>query len=122
MKIILYFIQSLIVYIFFLISKIIGLKLSRLLFSYIFKQFGSIFRSKKIIFKNLEIINSNISTDEKKRYLKKCGQITENFLSNMSSKRFKKKSNTLKLKIKNFFDFKSKKACNFISAILQIMN
>ena len=103
MKIILYFIQSLIVYIFFLISKIIGLKLSRLLFSYIFKQFGSIFRSKKIIFNNLEIINSNIYTDEKKRYLKKCGQITEKLLSNMLIlKDLKKNQNTLKLKIKKF--------------------
>ena len=35
MKKIIYFLQSLIIYLFFLISKLIGLKLSRLVFSFI---------------------------------------------------------------------------------------
>ena len=118
MKIILYFIQSLIVYIFFLISKIIGLKLSRLLFSYIFKQFGSIFRSKKIIFNNLEIINSNISTDEKKKISEKMwSNYGKTFIEYAHLKRFKKKSEHIKIKNKKILNQISnrKKPVIFIS-------
>ena len=118
MKIILYFIQSLIVYIFFLISKIIGLKLSRLLFSYIFKQFGSIFRSKKIIFNNLETINSNISTDEKKKISEKMwSNYGKTFIEYAHLKRFKKKSEHITIKNKKILDQISnqKKPVIFIS-------
>lgn len=60
-----YFIQALIIYIFFFIGKIFGLKLSRIIFSSLFSLVGPIFKSKKVIKKNLEIFSSNISTLEK---------------------------------------------------------
>ncbi len=53
-KLLNYFFQSLIIYFFFLIGRILGLKLSRNLFGYIFSFFGPLFRSKKIIDKNIE--------------------------------------------------------------------
>ena len=63
-KIIKYLIQSLIIYSFFLIGKLIGLKLSRKLFGYIFKKLGPMFKSKKIITQNLKIFSNNISKNE----------------------------------------------------------
>ncbi len=60
-KLINYFIQALIIYIFFFIGKIFGLKLSRIIFSSLFSMVGPIFKSKKVIKKNLEIFSTNIS-------------------------------------------------------------
>ena len=57
-KLISYFFQSIIIYFFFIIGRILGLKVSRKLFSYIFFIFGPIFRSNKIIKKNLKIFSS----------------------------------------------------------------
>ena len=66
MKKIFYFIQSLVIYLFFLISKIIGLKLSRKLFSFIFIKIRNIFRSKEVILNNLNKIKPDTSILEKK--------------------------------------------------------
>ena len=60
-----YFIQSIIIYFFYFISKIIGLKLSRIVFSFIFIKVGNIFKSKKIIFDNLNKINPQINNLDK---------------------------------------------------------
>ena len=56
-KNIIYFLQSILIYIFFLIGRIIGLKLSRIIFAKLFALIGPIFKSKKIINKNLEIFS-----------------------------------------------------------------
>ncbi len=61
MKFIIYFFQSLIVYFFFLIGKLLGLRLSRKIFATIFSTFGSFFKSKKTIKKNLNIFSSKVS-------------------------------------------------------------
>ena len=44
-----YFFQAIIVYLFFIIGKLIGLKLSRIIFSTIFELVAPAFKSKKII-------------------------------------------------------------------------
>ena len=63
-KILKYFTQAVIIYLFFLIIKIIGLKLSRKVFSKIFITFGPIFKSKKkILNKNFEIARNVIKKD-----------------------------------------------------------
>ena len=59
-----YFLQSIFVYFFFIIGRIIGLNLSRKLFSNLFSIIAPIFKSKKIIKKNLKIFNKDISKDE----------------------------------------------------------
>ncbi len=64
-KIFNYFIQALFVYFFFIIGKIIGLKLSRKLFSFIFLKFASFFKSKSILISNLKNFKSDISLDLK---------------------------------------------------------
>ena len=62
-KIVKYFFEAIFIYLFFLIAKILGLKLSRKLFSTIFRIVGPLIRSNKIIDKNLDIFSKNISTD-----------------------------------------------------------
>ncbi len=54
-----YLSQAIIIYLFFLISKMIGIRLSRKLFSSLFCFIGPLFKSKKIIKKNLELVSSN---------------------------------------------------------------
>ena len=60
-KIISYFLQSLLIYLFFLIGKILGLKTSRKFFSSVFSSVGPLFKSKKIIKNNLDIFCSQMS-------------------------------------------------------------
>ena len=69
-KLIKYFFQSLLIYIFFLIGRISGIKLSRLFFSKFFLTFGPLFKSRKIIDKNLEIFSKKLSDTEKNKIIK----------------------------------------------------
>jgi len=52
-----YFFQSLIIYLFFFIGRILGLKLARKIFASLFTIAGPIFKSKNIINKNLDIFS-----------------------------------------------------------------
>ena len=49
-----YFFQTIIIYLFFIIIKIIGLNLSRMLFSFLFNKIGSLIKSEQVINNNLE--------------------------------------------------------------------
>ncbi len=64
-KTIKYFFEALFIYIFFLVGKLIGLSLSRNVFSFIFKKIGPLIKSKTIISKNLDILPGNISLEKK---------------------------------------------------------
>ena len=66
-KIFNYFLQSIIVYFFFFIGKILGLNLSRKIFSYIFKIIGPTFRSKRLIESNIKNFSKNLSNEEIKK-------------------------------------------------------
>ena len=68
-KILKYLFQSIIVYFLFVIGKIIGLKLSRKIFSNFFLFVGPFFKSRKIIDKNLHVFNKDITNLEKKRII-----------------------------------------------------
>ncbi len=61
-KLFYYFIQSIFIYIFFFLGRLLGLKLSRKIFSIVFNIAGRRFKSKKIINKNLSIFSKNLST------------------------------------------------------------
>ena len=66
-KIVNYFVQSLFIYLFFLIGKILGLKLSRALFSNFFFKIGPLIKSTKIINNNINICKeSGINLDKEK--------------------------------------------------------
>ena len=50
-----YFLQAVLIYLFFFIGRILGIQLSRKIFSYLFSTLGPFFKSKIIIKKNLNI-------------------------------------------------------------------
>ena len=64
MKHIKYFFQSFIIYIFFIIIKILGLSIARNLFSFIFIKIGPLVRSNQIVEKNIE---SSLEVDENRK-------------------------------------------------------
>ena len=70
-KIIKYFFQSIIVYLLFLVGRILGLTISRKLFAALFVFLGPILKSNKIAKKNLKIIDHKISNDEMKKIIEK---------------------------------------------------
>ena len=62
-----YFLQSLVVYIFFIFGRIIGLNLSRKLFALIFVKIGTHFKSKQTILKNLDTFDNELSNEDKNK-------------------------------------------------------
>jgi Kdo2-lipid IVA lauroyltransferase/acyltransferase len=60
-KIINYFLQSLLIYLSFFIGRVLGIQISRRLFSSLFSLLGPFFRSEKIIKNNLANFSSNIN-------------------------------------------------------------
>ena len=63
-KLFYYFLQSVLIYFFFALGRIMGIKLSRKIFSFLFLKTGPIFKSKEIINRNLLIFKKDISNDE----------------------------------------------------------
>ena len=61
-----YFIQAFFIYLFFFIGRILGINLSRKIFSYIFLKLGPLFKSNKIIKKNIKIYSKIFLTSMKK--------------------------------------------------------
>ena len=68
-KIIKYFFESLLVYLFFIFSKIIGIKLSRKIFSSFFNLIGPFIKSREIINKNLKKFPKSLSPKERKNII-----------------------------------------------------
>tara|TARA_A100001011_G_C14185539_1_gene788868 strand:- start:191 stop:1051 length:861 start_codon:yes stop_codon:yes gene_type:complete len=71
MKNLIYFFQFLFIGILFIIFKILGLKLSRIIAGKFFSIFGPFFRSKDIIEKNISYAFSNVNQEFKKNILNK---------------------------------------------------
>ena len=100
-KIFNYFFQSLFVYLFFLIGRILGLKISRKLFSHLFSLIGPIFKSKKIITSNLNIFsNKNSFIDEKKIINVMWKNYGMTFVEYVFLNHFRKQDSHLKIKNK----------------------
>jgi KDO2-lipid IV(A) lauroyltransferase len=76
MKTIKYFFEALLIYLSFIIIKLIGLNNSRKLFSYIFNFIGPLIKSKNIIDINLNTVFPGISEKEKK---KKISEMWSNY-------------------------------------------
>lgn len=64
-----YLIQAFFIYLFFFIGRFLGIKISRKIFSFIFLKLGPLFKSKKIIKKNLKIYSQDISDFDEKRII-----------------------------------------------------
>ena len=96
MKHIKYFLEFIFIIILFLIFKLIGLKLSRILASYLFIILGPLFRSKKTIYSNISLAFPNSEENLKKNISKKMWQSYGKILAEY-------------IFIKNFRNFNSEK-------------
>ena len=104
-KIIKYFLESIIVYFFFIIIKIIGLNLSRKIFSTIFKIIGPIFKSGKIINNNLEIFMGLYNDDIKKKIkLSMWSNYGKVFVEYLFLKKFKNNNSHINIKGRHILD------------------
>ena len=119
MKIIKYFFEAIIIYIFFVIIKLIGLNNGRRLFSYIFIKIGPLVKSKKVVEENIyRVFENNI--DNKKVIAEMWSNYGKVFVEYIFLKKFKNNSSKSKfVNIKNLkiLDeiIKSKKPVIFIS-------
>ncbi len=97
-KFIKYFIQALIIYLFFIIGRIIGLSLSRKLFSFIFVKFAYIFKSQIIIDKNLNHLPNIKYLDKTKIKSNMWKNYGMTFIEYVFLDYFKKKNNIITIK------------------------
>jgi len=65
-----YLIQAIIIYFLFFIGRLIGLNLSRKFFALLFSSVGPYIKSKKIVKRNLNIYNENLSSLDEKKIIK----------------------------------------------------
>ena len=117
-KITKYLFEAIVIYLFFLISKLVGLSFSRKISSCIFRIIGPIIRSNKIVDKNLLKFSNKLSNQDKKR-------ITSNMWSNYGMtfveylflKKFREGNLHIKIEGEKLLDeiFKRKKPVIFIS-------
>ena len=94
-----YFFQAIIVYLFFFIGKLVGLKLSRIIFSTIFKLVAPAFKSKKIIDKNLSIFASEVPNIDKNQIISEMWKnYGMTFIEYMFLNTFRKNSSHIEIK------------------------
>ncbi len=104
-KIIKYFFEALIIYLFFIIIKIIGLSKSRILFSSIFKKIGPIIRSSNITKENLNIFSNNLSEKTKSEIeLNMWSNYGKTFVEYMFLKKFRQENSHIKIEGKKILD------------------
>lgn len=97
-KIINYFLQSLFIYLFFLIGIFLGLNLSRKLFSFLFTLIGPIFKSKKILDHNLNIFINIVPLADKKLIINNMWKnYGKTFVEYIFLNRFRKKNSHITL-------------------------
>ena len=94
-----YFFQAIIVYLLFIIGKLVGLKLSRIIFSTIFKLVAPAFKSKKIIDKNLSIFASEVPNIDKNQIISEMWKnYGMTFIEYMFLNTFRKNSSHIEIK------------------------
>ena len=111
-KIIKYFFEAIIIYLFFTIIKIVGISISRILFSSFFKKIGPVIRSNNIIKKNLNIFSNKLSEKNKNEIVEKMwSNYGKTFVEYMFLKKFRKENSHITIKGKKILDeiyFKNK--------------
>ena len=94
-----YFFQSILIYLFFLLAKIIGLKLSRKFFSFFFRKIGPLIRTNNIVNKNLSKLPSHLSNQAKKEIkLKMWSNYGMTFIEYIFLKNFKDNNQHIEIK------------------------
>jgi len=98
-KVIKYFFQAVIIYLFFIIIKLIGLKLSRKLFTYIFNKIGPLIKSENVINDNLKKFMGVYNENKKKVIiLKMWSNYAKTFVEYLFLKNFTKNKSHIKIK------------------------
>ena len=94
-----YFVQAIFVYLFFIIIKIIGLTLSRKLFSFLFNKIGPLLKSEKVINDNLEKFLGHQNIDIKQNIkIRMWSSYGKNFVEYLYLKEFKKINTHIEIK------------------------
>tara|TARA_B100001063_G_C16708662_1_gene526747 strand:- start:277 stop:1140 length:864 start_codon:yes stop_codon:yes gene_type:complete len=97
-KILKYLFQSIIVYIFFILGRILGLKISRNFFSKLFQLLGPKIKSNKIINENLDKYNQYMTTSEKRKIISQMwSNYGKTFIEYIFLDKFKKNTNHIKI-------------------------
>ncbi len=113
-----YLFQSILIYFFFLIGFILGIKISRTLFAFLFSVIGPIFRSREIIDKNIDIFSSKASNINKQKI---SSQMWKNygmtFIEYIFLKKFRFNESHIKIKGKEniYENLKNNKPVIFVS-------
>ena len=113
-----YFLQAIIIYLFFIIGRILGIKISRKVFAFLFSLIGPLIKSKKIVNNNLKIFfekNSKFKKNEIISNMWKNYGMT--FIEYIFLDKFRKNSKHIKIINKNILDeiLKKNKPVVFIS-------
>jgi len=117
-KVIKYFFQAIIIYLFFLIIKIIGLTLSRKFFSFLFYKIGPSIKSEQTINNNLEKFLGSYNEDVKENTkFKMWTNYGKTFVEYLYLKKFKKTNYHIKIKGEQILNeiIKKKKPVIFVS-------
>ena len=118
MKPVKYFLEAFLVYLFFFFGKIIGIKISRYIFSFLFKRLGPLVRSNNVIIKNLENFSNDIQLDDKNKIISGMwSNYGMTFIEYIFLKKFKKENFHVEIKGKEILKniAKNKKPVIFIS-------
>jgi KDO2-lipid IV(A) lauroyltransferase len=99
LKVVKYFFQAVIIYLFFIIIKIIGLTLSRKFFSLLFNKIGPSIKSEQTINNNLEkFLGSHNDNEKKKIKSKMWSNYGKTFVEYLYLKKFKNMNSHVEIK------------------------
>ena len=117
-KLFYYFLQSILIYFFFVLGRMLGIRLSRKIFSFLFLKTGPIFKSKEIIDRNLLIFKNNISNNEKNKITSSMWKnYGKTFIEYIFLDLFRKKNSHIIIEGKEYLEniLKNKKPVIFVS-------
>ena len=98
MKILKYLVESIFIYTFFFMIKLVGLNNGRKIFSFVFNKIGPLIKSKKIINENLERALGNNKLQNKKIISKMWSNYGMTFVEYLYLKRFKNTNTHINIK------------------------
>ena len=103
LKTVKYFFQAIVVYLFFIIIKLIGINLSRIFFSFLFNKVGPLIKSDRIINDNLrKFIGTYNKDDNNKIKFKMWSNYGKIFVEYLFLKKFRKNNSHIKIKGEDF--------------------
>ncbi len=99
MKIFKYFFEAVFIYTFFLIIKMIGLKLSQIIFSFLFQVIGPLIRNNKLIKSNINNVFPDCENNKKKNIISGMwSNYGKTFVEYIYLKRFQKQNSHILIK------------------------